>query len=185
MHGLRDLILQQSELQSVIAGVNEGIREQLVAGLSGSVRALFVAAAAKETRKSLIVVTHNLLQAQKLYEDLLQLVDEDQLFLYPANELIASELGVASPELRSQRIEALNYMVSGRRGIFVIPMAGLRKTLPPSDVWKKLQLHIETGSELDLDKQLPLLVQMGYARVDMVSAPGNSVSGEEFWIFTR
>ncbi|WP_018708542.1 transcription-repair coupling factor [Siminovitchia fordii] len=172
MRGLRNLILQQSELQSVIAGVKEGIREQLVAGLSGSVRALLIAAAVNETGKSLIVVTHNLLQAQKLYEDLSQLVDEDQLFLYPANELIASELGVASPELRSQRIETLNYMVSGRQGVFVVPMAGLRKALPPSDVWKKLQLHIKTGSELDLDKQLPLLVQMGYNRTDMVSAPG-------------
>ncbi len=138
MHGLRDLIVQQSELQSVIAGVKEGIREQLVAGLSGSVRALLIAAAAKETDKSLIVVTHNLLQAQKLYEDLTQLVDENQLFLYPANELIASELGIASPELRSQRIETLNHMVSGRQGVFVVPMAGLRKKLPPTDVWKKL-----------------------------------------------
>lgn len=172
MHALRDLILQQSELQSVIAGVKEGISEQLVAGLSGSMRTLFIAAAAKETDQSLIVVTHNLLQAQKLYEDLSQLIDEDQLFLYPANELIASELGVASPELRSQRIETLNYMVSGRQGVFVVPMAGLRKALPPTDVWKNLQLHIEMGSELDLEKILPLLIQMGYSRSDMVSAPG-------------
>ncbi len=172
MHGLRDLIVQQNELQSVIAGVKEGIREQLVAGLSGSARALLIAAAAKETDKSLIVVTHNLLQAQKLYEDLTQLIDENQLFLYPTNELIASELGVASPELRSQRIETLNHMVSGRQGVFVVPMAGLRKKLPPTEVWKKLQLQIEVGSELDLEKELPLLIQMGYNRAEMVSAPG-------------
>ncbi|MFD1706520.1 transcription-repair coupling factor [Siminovitchia sediminis] len=172
MHALRDLILQQSELQSVIGGLKEGMNEQQVAGLSGSARTLFIAATAKETNRSLIVVTHNLLQAQKLYEDLSQLVEEDQLYLYPANELIASELAVASPELRSQRIEALNHMVSGRQGIFVVPMAGIRKILPPVSVWKELQIEIETGAELDLNKKLPLLIQMGYTRSDMVSAPG-------------
>jgi transcription-repair coupling factor (superfamily II helicase) len=178
MHGLQDVIIEQNELQSVLSGVKEGLREQLVAGLSGSVRALFIAAMAKHTTKSIVVVTHNLLQAQKLYEDLLQLTDEDRLFLYPANELIASELGVASPELRAQRIEALNYLVSGRQGVFVVPMAGLRKVLPPPGLWKSCQLHFQEGSELDLDDCLKRLVQMGYSRSDMVSAPGEfSVRG--------
>lgn len=172
MHGLRDIILQQSELQSVVTGIREGLREQLVAGLSGSVRSLFTAAIAEHANKSVIIVTHNLLQAQKLYEDLSQLIDEDRLFLYPANELIASELGVASPELRAQRIEALNYMVSGQQGVFVVPMAGLKKVLPPPSLWKNWQMHFKEGSELNLEDILERLVQMGYNRTEMVSAPG-------------
>lgn len=172
MHGLRDIILQQSELQSVITGIREGLREQLVAGLSGSVRALFTAAMAEHTNKSVVIVTHNLLQAQKLHEDLLQIIDENQLFLYPANELIASEMGIASPELKAQRIETLNHMVSGRQGVFVVPMAGLRKVLPPPSLWKRYQINLKVGSELHLEDTLERLIQMGYNRTDMVSAPG-------------
>ena len=178
MQGLQSLILQQDEIQSIISGVEENLKEQLIAGLSGSTRAVFIAAAAQKTKKSIVVVTHNLLQAQRLHEDLAQFMDEDELFLYPANELIAAELSVASPELRAQRIETLNYMASGRRGVFVVPMAGLRKILPSPTIWKQYQLHLEVGKDLDLEKDLLTFVQMGYSRSEMVSAPGEfSVRG--------
>ena len=178
MQGLQRLILQQSEIESVISGVEENIPEQLIAGLSGSARAAFIAAAAEKTGKSIIVISHNLLQAQKLHEDLSQFIDEEELFLYPANELIAAELGIASPELRAQRIETLNYMASGRRGVFVVPMAGLRKILPSPSYWRQSQLQIKVGDSFDLEKDLLTLVQMGYSRSEMITAPGEfSVRG--------
>ncbi|MCR2823383.1 transcription-repair coupling factor [Lederbergia panacisoli] len=172
MQGIKNLIIQQNEIQTILSGVEENLREQLIAGLTGSARSAFIAAAAEKSGKSVMVITHNLLQAQKLYEDLVQFMDEDELFLYPANELIAAELSVASPELRAQRIEALNFMASGRRGVFVVPIASLRKMLPPPSVWQKYQLVIEVGQDLDLEKDLLKFVQMGYSRTDMVSAPG-------------
>lgn len=178
MHGLQKMLLQQSEINSIISGVEENLPEQLIAGLSGSTRAIFIAAAAEQTGKSVVIVTHNLLQAQKLHEDLAQFIDESELFLYPTNELIAAELSTASPELRAQRIETLNYMASGRRGVFVVPMAGLRKIMPSPSQWKQFQLHLEVGKDLDMEKDMLRLVQMGYNRSDMVSAPGEfSVRG--------
>lgn len=178
MHGLQKMLLQQSEIKSIISGAEENLAEQLIAGLSGSTRAIFIAAAVEQTGKSIVIVTHNLLQAQKLHEDLTQFIDESQLFLYPTNELIAAELSTASPELRAQRIETLNYMASGRRGVFVVPMAGLRKMMPSPTEWKQYQLHFEVGKDLDMEKDMLTLVQMGYSRSDMVSAPGEfSVRG--------
>ncbi|MBS4210806.1 transcription-repair coupling factor [Bacillus sp. FJAT-50079] len=178
MQGLQQLILQQGEIQSIVSGVEENLKEQLIAGLTGSARAAFIGALAVKTGKSVVLVTHNLLQAQKLHEDLTQFIDEGRLFLYPANELIAAELSIASPELRAQRIEALNYLASGKRGVFVVPMAGLRKVLPPPSEWKQYQLYRKVGMEIDLNEDVSILIEMGYSRVDMVSAPGEfSVRG--------
>ncbi|MBS4221089.1 transcription-repair coupling factor [Bacillus sp. FJAT-49711] len=178
MQGIKNLIIQQNEIQTILSGIEGNLREQLIAGLSGSARSAFIASAAEKSGKSVMVITHNLLQAQKIYEDLAQFMDEDELFLYPANELIAAELSVASPELRAQRIETLNYMASGRRGVFVVPIASIRKILPPPSVWQKYQLVIEVGQDLDLENDLLKFVQMGYSRTDMVSAPGEfSVRG--------
>ncbi|MBO1004719.1 transcription-repair coupling factor [Pseudogracilibacillus auburnensis] len=178
MQALKRLILQHDEIESIISGVEENIQEQLISGLTGSARALFIAAAAEKTKKSIIIVTHNLLQAQKLYEDLGEFIEEEELFLYPANELIAAELSVASPELRAQRIETLNYMASGRRGVFIVPVAGFRKILPPPSTWKKFQISLEIGIDVDLEQMIFTFVQMGYSRVEMVSAPGEfSVRG--------
>ena len=83
MYGLKQLFTGQDDTRSVIAGIEEGLKEQLVAGLSGSARTVFLASIYSETKRPLLIVTYNLLQAQKLYDDLVQLVNEQEVFLYP------------------------------------------------------------------------------------------------------
>ncbi|MDQ0220896.1 transcription-repair coupling factor [Peribacillus cavernae] len=172
MNGLKDLFSKHDDVQSLITGIDEGLREQLVAGLSGSSRSVLIASIYKQTKRPILIVTHNLLQAQKFHEDLSGFLPEDELFIYPANELIAAELSVASPELRAQRIEALNYWSASIKGIVIVPIPGLRKLLPPKDVWKKYQITFTVGDDLDLDETLRTLIAMGYQRAEMVSTPG-------------
>ena len=94
--------------------------------MATSSRSLLMAALYKN-KKSQLIVTHNLYQAQKVHEDLVALLGEKDVWLYPVNELIASEIGVASPELKAQRIEVLNRLAAGENGIIVAPVAGLRR----------------------------------------------------------
>ena len=109
MKSLKSLFIQQDDFRSIITGVDEGLKEQLVAGLSGSARTVLAASMYEQMKRPILLVTHNLLQAQKLYDDIVNLLSEKEVFLYPANELIAAEMSIASPELKAQRIEALNY----------------------------------------------------------------------------
>src|SRR5690606_8811447 len=164
--------------KSVIDGIDGGLREQLIAGLSGSARTVFTAALYRQTNRPILVVTHNLYQAQKIYEDLNGLLNEDEVFLYPVNELIASEIGIASPELKGQRIEALNYWNHQSKGIIIAPIAGLKRLLPPKELWKDSQLSFTVGQDIEVSDVLERLIAMGYERVSMVSAPGEySVRG--------
>jgi transcription-repair coupling factor (superfamily II helicase) len=172
MRGLINLFRQQEDVRTIVNGMSEGLREQLVAGLSGSARTLFLASIYEETRKSILVVTHNLLQAQKLYEDLVSLIGDKEVFLYPANELIAAEMSIASPELKAQRIEALNYWSKNKNGIIIAPMAGLRKILPAKAQWSNYQIKVSTGEDVEIESMLLQLVKMGYVRAGMVSTPG-------------
>lgn len=178
MLGLKQLFTGQDDIRSVIAGVQEGLKEQLVAGLSGSARTVFLASVYNETKKPLLIVTYNLLQAQKLYDDLTQLVDEEEVFLYPANELIAAEMSVASPELRAQRIDVLNYWSQYDKGMIIVPISGLRKIIPPKSLWQEQQIILRVGEDIDIEAQLLQFVEMGYIRSEMVSSPGEfSVRG--------
>lgn len=178
MFGLKQLFIGQDDTRSVIAGIEGGLREQLVAGLSGSARTVFLASVYNETKKPLLIVTYNLLQAQKLYDDLIQLVSEQEVFLYPANELIAAEMSVASPELKAQRIDVLNHWSRNNKGIIVVPISGLRKIVPPKTLWKEQQIKLAVGEDIDVERQLLRFVEMGYVRAEMVSSPGEfSVRG--------
>ncbi|PKG22479.1 transcription-repair coupling factor [Niallia nealsonii] len=178
MLGLKQEFNQQEDIQNLISGFEVGLHEQLVSGLSGSARTLFLTSVYERTKRPLLIVTHNLLQAQKLYDDITNIIDEKEVFLYPANELIAAEISIASPELKAQRIEVLNHWTKEKKGIMIVPVAGLRKLLPPLKMWDNSQVRVEVGKEMDLEVQLKQFVQMGYVRNDMVSAPGEfSVRG--------
>ncbi|WP_010285394.1 transcription-repair coupling factor [Bacillus timonensis] len=172
LYGLQQYVGNNDELKSIINGIDEGLREQLVAGLSGSARTVFAAALYRQTKRPILVVTHNLYQAQKIYEDLNGLLEEDEVFLYPVNELIASEIGIASPELKGQRLEALNYWSHQSKGVIVAPIAGLKRILPPKKLWNESQLTFTVGHDIEVSSTLEKLVGMGYERVSMVSAPG-------------
>ncbi len=181
--GLKQSFYRNDDIATVINGINEGLREQLIAGLSGSARTVLMASIYNETKQPLLIVTHNLYQAQKIYDDLTTLVREEEVFLYPVNELIAAEIGIASPELKSQRLEALNYWNSHKNGIVIAPISGLKRLLPPKDLWRESQLTFNVGEDITSD-YLEKLIAMGYERTSMVSSPGEfSVRGGIFDIY--
>jgi transcription-repair coupling factor (superfamily II helicase) len=188
MRQIIDYFSLGQDYQNVLTAHKNGIQEQLVAGLSGSSRTLFISALYNDQPQSQLIVTHNLFQAQKLYEDLIEWIDEDDVLLYPVNELISSEIATASPELRGQRIAVLNQLVRGQsRGqkkIVIVPLAGLRRLLPPHQVWKNAQYHVEWGQELQIDEMKQKLLYLGYQRVEMVETQGEySIRGGIIDIF--
>ncbi|MCP8971178.1 transcription-repair coupling factor [Ectobacillus ponti] len=173
MNGLLEYFYENKEISSVLNGLRDGLKEQLASGMSASARSLLTAAVHQRLKRPQLIVTHNLFQAQKVYEDLVSLVGEKDVWLYPVNELIASEIGIASPELKAQRIEVLNHLTHHQSGIIVTPVAGLRRFLPSKELWAKQQLELRMGDDVDLEDLAHRLVRMGYERKSMVEAPGD------------
>ena len=172
MKGINSYLKSKEDIQSIISGITSGMKEQLIAGLAGSARSLLVSIISESLNKPILLVTHQLVQAQQLYDDLSEFMNEKDVHLYPVNELIASEIAIASPELRSQRIESLTSWSKMKSGILIAPAAALKRILPPPSYWGKYQLHFKTGEDIAIDLFLSSLVDMGYVRESMVSAPG-------------
>ncbi|MED1801915.1 transcription-repair coupling factor [Brevibacillus porteri] len=163
---------QDTNVGTIVAGLEKGLQEQLVSGLAGSARQVLMASLQQMSDRPVCVVTHNMYQAQKVYEDLIELVPSDQVLLYPGNELIGSELAIASPEMLAQRIHVFNRLAQGFTGFLVAPFAGLRRLVVPPQVWKEAQIQLSVGDELDIDSFLLRCIELGYERVDMVERKG-------------
>jgi len=178
MKEINDLLREEKDIQSIIDGIKNEMSEQLVSGLSGPAKSLFVSIIQQSINRPILLVTHQLHQAQQLYNDLFELVDHKSVYLYPVNEITASEIATASPELKSQRIEALTQWLRAESGILIAPIAALKRMLPPPKYWDMYQLIFTVGEEINLDMYLSHLVDMGYERVSMVTTPGEfSVRG--------
>lgn len=179
MLGLQSYFSHSQELKTVLESLEASMSEQLISGLSGSSRTLAMASLYRQTKRSQLVITHNLFQAQKIHEDLVDLLGEEQVYLYPVNELISAEIAVASPEMKAQRLDLLNKLAEGFSGVVIAPLAGVRRMLTPKSVWQDSFYSFDIGSDIgSIDQMLTKLIKMGYRRVDMVSAPGEmSVRG--------
>src|SRR5699024_6158899 len=178
MKGMTNYLQGREEFQSIIDGISSGLKELLVAGVSGMARSLSISAINQAQKKKTLVVTHQLLHAQQLYEDLRELTDDSHVYLYPVNELIATEMVISSPELRAERIRSLIEWLHGDAGILVVPIAALKRIVPPKDYWEQYRLSFTMDSQVELDSVIEKLFEMGYDRVDMVTAPAEfSVRG--------
>ncbi|MBT2571566.1 transcription-repair coupling factor [Planococcus sp. ISL-110] len=172
MNHILQTFSEDTHTQNFIADLKKGQDHQLISGLSGSARPIFYQTIWSEAEAPLLIVTPNLLHAQRVYDDLVRLVGEQQVHLYPAEELIAAEVSFSGPELRAHRIDTLDHMKSVGKGIYITPVAGMRKLLPAKEQWDYATLRIAEGEELDTGEWLLKLVAMGYSRTPMVTTPG-------------
>ena len=114
-----------------------------------------------------------MLQAQRTYEDLVKTLDESLVHLYPAEELIAADFSVSSFDFGSSRIDTLDHMARVGKGIYITPVAGMKKLLPSKEQWLNNYLSTKLDDSIDVEQWVLKLVQMGYTRQEMVTAPGD------------
>ncbi|AFC33716.1 Mfd [Paenibacillus mucilaginosus 3016] len=178
MQALIQAFSADNDFKSVVSGIRSGMREQLIAGLTGSSRQVMLASLFEELQQPLFVVTHNMFAAQKMFEDLAELLPPEKVLLFPAQELLAAEAAIASPEMLAQRIDALARLAAGFRGLVVVPYAGMRRLLPDQASIAAAQMTVSVGETLELDQLVVRLVELGYERVERVERKGEmSVRG--------
>ena len=172
MEALIDIFIQEKEIDILREELKAGKDRQLIAGLSGGAKSIFFKALQQSLEKPILIISPNLLQAQRTYEDLVKMLGESFVHLYPAEELIAADFSVSSYELRAQRIETLDHMARVGKGIYITPIAGMKKWLPTKEQWLSSSLSTKVGETIEIAEWLNQLVAMGYTRQAMVTAPG-------------
>ena len=178
MQALIQAFSADSDFQTIVTGLKSEMKEQLIAGLTGSSRQVMLASLARELERPLFVVTHNMFAAQKIAEDLLECLSPDEVLLYPSQELLTTEEAASSPEMLAQRIDVLTKLAGGFRGVVIAPFAGVRRLLPLKQVFEESRVTINVGDTVQLDELLASLSSLGYERVERVETKGEmSVRG--------
>ena len=161
-----------TEIERLTSELKAGNDRQLLTGLTGGAKTLFFQTLQQNTSRPMLIVSPNMLQAQRTYEDLVKILGDTYVHLYPAEELIAADFAFASFELRAGRIETLHHLASHGKGIYITPVAGLKKIVPSKERWASSTLTVVVGDSIETDVWLQQLTSMGYTRQDMVTTPG-------------
>jgi len=169
---IETIVEQTPDFQTISAGISPRSR-QLITGLNGSARTVYLSTLFHQLTHPLLVVTDNLFHASQLVDDLSGLLDENQVYLFPAEEMMASEIATSSPEYRAQRVQALNALLRDEPAIVVTSVSGARRFLPPVDQFKTAAVALKVGAELDLEQLQVQLHDMGYIKEKLVARPGD------------
>ena len=81
MEALVDLFLQENEVSELVKELKSGKDRQLIAGLSGGAKPVFFKALQQSIEQPILIVSPNLLQAQRTYEDLVKMLGESLVHL--------------------------------------------------------------------------------------------------------
>lgn len=162
---------QNKQIQSWITNIDSG--RQLVMGLSGTSKATAIASSFFLRQGKILVVCPTQSEAERLQSDLSDLVGEEKVYHFFADDLAATEFIFSSLDRASSRLEVLDFLTDEHgSGIVVTSIVGMRVHLPSPEVYKTVNLMINCGESYDLDELTKQLINMGYHRETQVNSPG-------------
>lgn len=173
LKNLASELLAIPQLAQLFEGLGGSTRFQLVYGLDGSARNLLAAAVRIQTGRPVLLVAPDSLQATKIYEDLLSVFKEEEVFFFPSRELFyGSALLSASGDAAAQRIAVLKALAAKKNIFVVTTVSALLTKMAPFAPWQNACLSISSGSQLSLDSLLLAVTATGYERVEIVEVQG-------------
>ncbi|UQS84026.1 transcription-repair coupling factor [Bombilactobacillus thymidiniphilus] len=177
---LIDFLKQNHALHNFITNLRLSSR-QLLIGLNGSAKTLFLTDLLQQTQQPILVVLADGYHAQQLVEDLRQLLPEEQVQNFTVEANLATQLAISSPEERRQRLQTLNFLTTQQPGIVVTSVAGWQHLLPTPHNFVTRMINLEVGQEFSLAELTNHLVALGYRRDSLVAQSGEfAVRGDIF-----
>lgn len=121
-------------------------------------------------KRGFLVVCSSTYVANLLYQTILNYTDK--VLFFPMDDFLTSEALVVSPEFKAERINTLNVLCNDNKYIVVTNLMGALRYLPSSKLWKSSWIHLCKGQEIDRDKLLSDLYNLGYEREVLVNGTG-------------
>lgn len=120
--------------------------------------------------KGILVVASSIYVANNLYQ-ILQNYTENVLF-FPMDDFLTSEAIAISPEFKVERINTLNILSENSKYIVVTNLMGALRYLPKKELWIRSKINLRRGMDIDRDKLVNQLYDIGYEREILVTGTG-------------
>lgn len=141
-----------------------------ISGLTYVAEAELIAAINEYTKRPIIIVTYNELQAERIVKDLKFFTDK-AMFL-PKKEILTYDYVAESKNLPYKRIEVLNKIYEEKNIIVVTSIEAVAQKIIPKKALYKNTLNFKVGDRCDLEEIKQKLVNLGYERFDLIDGRG-------------
>ena len=148
---------------------NALLNKQNIVVNSSNSEALLIASAFLTSKKDMLIVKSNQYEANLLYKQVSQMIDEALYF--PVDESYRIESLAASGELLGQRLGTMYQLTRPGPHLLISHGHSVMRYVPTVDVFKKNCMTLKVGDHIDVYDLQRFLVQAGYMHTTRVDQP--------------
>ncbi|ASG67660.1 excinuclease ABC subunit B [Francisella halioticida] len=187
---------QPKAIESLVAGVNNGLQHQVLLGVTGSGKTYTMANVIQQTQKPCLIVAHNKTLAAQLYSEFKQYFPDNAVeyfvsyydYYQPEAYMAASDTYIEKDSSVNEHIEQMRLSATKaileRNDVIIIATVSAIYGLGDPEQYMQMLLHLKVGEEPGLKKAQTKLIEMQYSRNDMDFSRGSfRVRGEILDIF--
>ncbi|HJF17276.1 MAG TPA: excinuclease ABC subunit UvrB [Globicatella sulfidifaciens] len=187
---------QPTAIKQLVEGLNQGKRDQVLLGATGTGKTFTIANVIKEVNRPTLVLAHNKTLAGQLYSELLEFFPENSVEYFvsyydyyqpeayvPASDTYIEKESSVNDEIDRLRHSASSALLEGRDVIVVASVSCIYGLVDPKN-YREHVLSIRQGQEISRNAILNRLVEMQFVRNDIDFQRGTfRVRGDVLEIF--
>jgi excinuclease ABC subunit B len=170
---------QQQAIDALVRGLNDGTKDQVLLGITGSGKTYAVASVIQRVQRPTLVLAHNKTLAAQLYQEFKTFFPENAVEYFvsyydyyqpeayvPASDTYIEKEATVNEEIDRLRMSATRALFE-RRDVIVVASVSCIYGLGDPDAYYGMLLFIEPGARMTRDALLQKLVELQYERSDI------------------
>ncbi len=170
---------QQQAIDALVRGLDEGEKNQVLLGITGSGKTFTVATVIQQTQRPTLVLAHNKTLAAQLYQEFKTFFPENSVEYFvsyydyyqpeayvPASDMYIEKEATINEEIDRLRMSATRALFE-RRDVIVVASVSCIYGLGDPDAYYGMLLFVEPGMKMTREALLQKLVELQYERSDV------------------
>jgi excinuclease ABC subunit B len=170
---------QQQAIDALVRGLDEGAKDQVLLGITGSGKTFTVATVIQRTQRPTLVLAHNKTLAAQLYQEFKTFFPENAVEYFvsyydyyqpeayvPASDTYIEKEATINEEIDRLRMSATRALFE-RRDVIVVASVSCIYGLGDPDAYYGMLLFVEPKMRMTRDALLQKLVELQYERSDV------------------
>ena len=141
-----------------------------ISGLTDVAETAVLTAINEFTKRPIMLITYNEIQAKKLAENIKYFTDK--VCVFPKKEILTYDYIAESKDLPYERIDVLNKIYDNKNIIIVTTIEAVQQKIMAKEELYKNTLNFNIGGRCNIDEIKQKLVNLGYIRYDLIDARG-------------
>ncbi len=170
---------QPEAIEQIVAGLNEGVRDQVLLGITGSGKTFTIAKTIERVQRPTLVIAHNKTLAAQLYQEFKTFFPENAVEYFvsyydyyqpeayvPASDLYIEKEATINEEIDRLRLAATRALFE-RHDVIVVASVSCIYGLGDPDAYYGMLVFVEPGQKIKREEFLQKLVELQYERVNI------------------